>query len=394
MFSSLAGSTIAWWRFGGLGVRAGLIDEELVTALYDTALYGGDWQPALERFRVLLNSAEASLCDIRGDLRDTQTHTSGHLLTPEMREPYFQYYGSIDPKLEVLYRNQIAYLFNDARHFDAAFVARNPFYQEYTKSLGMRHTLDMTMGRGAETETFLAVMRASSQGPYDPGGEAVFHRCARHFERVMNLAKKLEHAQHGGTLASAALDRLRLGVVVVSIAGCVVLSNRAAEEACTPGEELQLRNGKLTARSAKFAQRLGDGINRALQQHGTASVLQTQRTPAGERVVWIAPLPAKRNIADGPGAIVLIGGPAQRSAARPDELAAIYGLTSAEAELAVAIGNGVSLKQAAAKRGVKLSTVRSQTLSLLQKTGARRQADLVRMIATLPSSLLRDSPSQ
>src|SRR5690242_4359386 len=97
---------------------ADLIDEQLITALYDTALYDGDWRPALDRFRNLLHSAEASLPTWDpASLGSGQVHTSGHLLTPEVREPYMRHYGSIDPKLGVLYRNQVNYLFNDARHF-------------------------------------------------------------------------------------------------------------------------------------------------------------------------------------------------------------------------------------------------------------------------------------
>ncbi|HEY4113555.1 MAG TPA: hypothetical protein VGM17_05780 [Rhizomicrobium sp.] len=372
-------------------MRVGLIDEQLVTALYDTALYGGDWQPALERFRVILSSAEAAL-PIWQDTasRDAaQVHISGHLLTPEVREPYMRHYGRIDPKLGVLARNQVNYLFNDARHFNRDFVARNPFYQEYTRSLGMRHTLDMTIGRDHGSEQFLAVMRAPSQGPYDAKEEGLFRRYAHHFVRVLKLKDTIDDAHRLGRLAGAALDSLRIAAVIVDGRCRVLLSNRAAESACGAGEELQLRNGRLSARSAKAAERLSAASAQAASGHTTAKVLRLPRANGADRIVWIAPLPAESNIVETPGAIVLIGGSAEARTAGAADVAAIYGLTVAEAELAVALGRGATLSEAAARRGVKLSTVRSQLLSVLQKTGARRQADLARMLANLPGTLLR-----
>lgn len=377
--------------FGTKAMQDGSIDEQLVTALYGTALYGGDWQPALDRFRKLLNSVEAAVSCLRDGLSDAKTWTSGHVLSPDIRQQYFCHYGRIDPKLGLLYRNQANYLFNDARHFDAAFVARDPFYQEFSRSVGTRHTLDMTLDRSDGSERFLAVMRAPSQGPYDRRAERIFRQAADHFLRVLKLKEKIDGAQHGGALVGAALDSLRIAAIVVSAGGRVVLSNRAAEDACGAGEELQLRNGKLTTRSAKFAPRLKAAIHEALQPRGTASVLHLPRAAGGDRIAWIAPLPAERNLADAPGALVLIGELAERGAAGAEGLAALYGLTAAEAALAVAVGNGASLREAAAKRGVKLSTVRSQMLSVLQKTGARRQADLARMLASLPGALLRDN---
>lgn len=368
------------------------IDERLIAALYDTALYGSDWQPALERFRAILNSAEASLCDWRDGVGDAQVDTSGHLLTPEVREPYFRYYGRIDPKLKILGRNRPDYLFNDARHFDPGFVARDPFYQEYTKSLGMRHTLDMVLERTGRSKVFLAVMRGAPQGPYDPRTETVFRQCSRHFLRVVKLREKIDGAQRVGTLSFDALDALRLGVMVLGRDARVMLSNRAAEDFCASGAELQMRDGKLTARSPKFAQRLeratGDAIDR-----GVASGLRPDSAASEDRSIWIAPLPAERNLAGCPAALILIGEAAQRGPLSAGDLSVIYGLTAAEAELAILIGNGASLSEAAGKRGVRLSTVRSQMLAVLQKTGARRQADLVRMLARLPGAMLRKNQS-
>jgi DNA-binding CsgD family transcriptional regulator len=54
-------------------------------------------------------------------------------------------------------------------------------------------------------------------------------------------------------------------------------------------------------------------------------------------------------------------------------------LTQAEETIIALLGTGLTAKEIAHARGVKLSTVRAQIRSIFEKTGIRRQADLVRL---------------
>jgi DNA-binding CsgD family transcriptional regulator len=65
-------------------------------------------------------------------------------------------------------------------------------------------------------------------------------------------------------------------------------------------------------------------------------------------------------------------------------LQALFGLSQAEATVAEALSRGEALGEIAAARNVTEATVRSQLKSLFAKTGCRRQAQLVAMIASLP----------
>jgi DNA-binding CsgD family transcriptional regulator len=61
-------------------------------------------------------------------------------------------------------------------------------------------------------------------------------------------------------------------------------------------------------------------------------------------------------------------------------LAARFGLTLREAEVALALAGGATAGEIARAAGVSVHTVRNQIKSALAKTGSRRQADLVRMM--------------
>jgi DNA-binding CsgD family transcriptional regulator len=57
-----------------------------------------------------------------------------------------------------------------------------------------------------------------------------------------------------------------------------------------------------------------------------------------------------------------------------------FGLTKAEARLALRLAEGASLASAAEAFNVKMTTVRSQLQQVFAKTGASRQTELVAML--------------
>ncbi len=69
-----------------------------------------------------------------------------------------------------------------------------------------------------------------------------------------------------------------------------------------------------------------------------------------------------------------------------DAIAALFDLTPTETRVLELIGAGRTSPEAAAALGVGVSTVRTHLLRLFEKTRARRQADLVALVAsfTLP----------
>ena len=64
----------------------------------------------------------------------------------------------------------------------------------------------------------------------------------------------------------------------------------------------------------------------------------------------------------------------------------LYGLTAAEIAVAERLMNGDTPQQAAAALGIKLSTARFHLGALFRKTDTRRQAELVRLLLSLPDA--------
>ena len=64
-------------------------------------------------------------------------------------------------------------------------------------------------------------------------------------------------------------------------------------------------------------------------------------------------------------------------------LGANFRLTATEIDLAMALWKGILIAEYAAQRSVAMSTVRTQLKSLLSKTHARRQSDIVSLVARM-----------
>jgi DNA-binding CsgD family transcriptional regulator len=84
-----------------------------------------------------------------------------------------------------------------------------------------------------------------------------------------------------------------------------------------------------------------------------------------------------------PAALVLVSDPDEAPMVPREVLIQLFGLTPAEARLALALGAGESLEDAAETFGVGLTTVRTQLRQVFAKTDTNRQADLVRLLARL-----------
>src|SRR5690348_11800972 len=95
----------------------------------------------------------------------------------------------------------------------------------------------------------------------------------------------------------------------------------------------------------------------------------------------VAPLrPAKDGFGGSiPAAIVFIRD-AEQSTPSIEALRGLFGLTAAEAGVALAIAKGRSLDAIAASHRVSLNTARTHLKNILSKTGTRRQAELVALL--------------
>ena len=178
---------------------------------------------------------------------------------------------------------------------------------------------------------------------------------------------------HFGELLIAILDRLACGIVIADERRKISFISCNARKILNLGE----RAG-------------GFGMDGCCAVQSLLDRTRTRLTPG--LLLWVAVSrkwaitqvidEASNAMADNASAIILVD---LDSCAQPSlaTLQQIFGLTSAEGSLAIAMVQGIAPDEIAERRSVSRTTIRTQLASVFAKTQTRRQAELVARLGRL-----------
>lgn len=203
-----------------------------------------------------------------------------------------------------------------------------------------------------------------------------------HILRATQIRQQLAHAFHRQELALVALNELRIGVVLLDASAQPVFLNQEAET-LLPSAGWQIAQTGLVHRRLIDTKRL-HALIRAAAQTGCKAGGEMCCMVGNKRLLLrIVPLPHQCLTEEMhmPGACVAIFASQTGQLRLPwKRIAAYYGLSPAEAKLAVILAEGESVEDAAEKLGISVHTVRTQLKSIFAKTDVRRQSELVSML--------------
>lgn len=202
--------------------------------------------------------------------------------------------------------------------------------------------------------------------------------------------RRSDDAFASGPVASV-LDLLPQAVFCLGDKARVLWMNAAARALVAANRGLRLYGGRLAAGgqagqrtlAALVALTSSDGeARRHAGQSGRGLLLPLELSDGGKLALLARPVETRNGEQALAGArlLLFVSDPAARVAVPPEHLTQLYGLTRAEARVAAAVAGGRRLSDYAAQTGVSIDTVRSQLKRVLEKTGARSQTDLVRLI--------------
>ncbi|MFL5333833.1 MAG: helix-turn-helix transcriptional regulator [Geminicoccaceae bacterium] len=239
----------------------------------------------------------------------------------------------------------------------------------------------------------LTVAQLASSRSFDLSQRCFLARLLPHLARCVQIQLRLETAAGARAGCLAALDRLPLAVLLLDGAGRVVHVSQAAELLLLAGDGLALRDGRLVAGSPGESERLrrltaacADGVPLARHPGGQMAI---SRPSCGRPwSVRVTPLPAAAAGATGErfAAMVQVREPGAVASVSGNHLMELYGLTGAEARVATTLLEVDSLRELATELKVKIATVRTHLHRLFDKTGTKRQVELVQLLTTLQKS--------
>lgn len=214
-----------------------------------------------------------------------------------------------------------------------------------------------------------------------------------HLRRAVRMRARLATAEAVQAASAAALRAADTGVMLVTAGGRVVHADPAARRlADSIGLQLDSRRGALQAldlAATRHLQRLvadaaagglgGDMLMRA--GDGSAVALAVCRmAPPGEADGGLAEADEAERVH---GQALLTLRHLGQVPASPRRVAALFGLTRAEADVAIAVAAGQHVAAVAAGRGVSASTVKAQVRSAMGKTGVPDLQELSLLLARL-----------
>lgn len=270
------------------------------------------------------------------------------------------------------------------RLVDPAELRRSDIYNDYLDPRGLHEGLRVSLRVDDDEIQDVSILRPWSRGPFGPDEEALGRLLLPHLQRAAAITRRLREADFRLDTGQGGPEAGRLAAVAVDGAGAPIWTNGAAERMLADGAVIGVVAGRLRSASPACSLALRDAVARAVGKTGAARlgaslpILVAGREVASAAVVPVSN-PADWTTARPPAAVVFVRLPPAPSASRA-RLRAVFHLTAAEADLAQALMEGRSLREIAAARGRSINTLRNHLARLMEKTGTRKQADLLRLL--------------
>lgn len=270
----------------------------------------------------------------------------------------------------------------DAMVVDVESFHSGEFYNDWCIPQGYLHGAALNL---ATSQGWRASLMVSGGKAYDGDTLKILGAVTPHLIRAFQFNQLLHETQALGMGAFAALEYLDRGALLVGVSGTVRTANGIAERILEQGDGLILRSGQLHCSKGSDTAALERLIGQCARGMVTAdegmisisrsvgrSPLRVQCLPFPTRNWW-------------PGftqqlAMIFVTDPDARMEQVTQRLRQRYGLTPAEASLAWEIVRSGGRKTAAVQRGISVATARTQLTAIFDKTGVRRQAELVRLL--------------
>lgn len=361
---------------------------KLVDSFHAAALSAGSWLESLSALAEATGSRSGQLVGLGSPAAAPFNWASN--VDPEWADQFFARGGSDplkNPSIRAAATSGELEVISSAQFTTEEERRRNDFVQWSERSFDLSRICLTPLIKTAEMHIGLAVMRSVDQGEIDARQRAVFASIAPHVRSAVRTQLALEH--QGALLVAGAMEALDLSVFVCDRGGRVKAMTPSAEALVRAGTPLRLQGGILGAADTTATRALRHAI--AVAAGGLA---RPGRPPASTVVVRdgdLQPLAlevvslgrSEHAFGFEPRALVI----ARTAQGNPERARALlqsgYGLTGAEAEVALSVARGQAPESIATARGAKVSTVRAQIRSIFAKLGVRRLNELAAKVQRL-----------
>ncbi len=361
------------------------VDEfsRIVAEVYASSTSPENWIQALASIGRVLDATGCAIFTGEGASRSVMAAT----VPSEARDSYIAYYHAIDYVLDAVEREPTG-LIRGGQAL-VALKARSEFEADFMRPFRMDDGLFVRLTTGSVPTSFLAVAARGCE-PFDTAERVKFlGALLPHLQQALRTQNHLAELGNRAGEITAVIDAIAHGIVIVETGGRVVQMNSAAEHILTVRDGLCVHWGRLEAVRTSTNEQLQGCIARACGEprNGPPSgdSLACSR-PSKKRpyVIHALPLPITEAFSAA-RALVMIIDPEQGTEPPKMLIRRLFGLTNAQADVALRVMRGDGLKPISEELALSMATVKTHLQHVFEKTDTHRQAELVRLLLTVSS---------
>ncbi|MDE3104493.1 MAG: hypothetical protein KGK08_04895 [Acidobacteriota bacterium] len=265
----------------------------------------------------------------------------------------------------------------------AESLVDSPYYQAVHVPMNLRYGALVALNVSLCRFEAISIWRSEQEGPLDPDSRRLLELLLPHIRSALEFRHALGAANHLLALAQLLANANPDPVFALRADGRIESANTAGEALLRARDGLCLEQGRLAATNSTQAA----GLAALLSCAGRGNVLALHRTGRKRPLNLITtPLAEKDRQATRADLLLLVNDPDKPVHLHDGALRSLYSFTPAETEIASGLLMGYSPVEISCLRRVSASTVRQQVKAMLQKTACTRQADMVRLLMTLPQN--------
>ena len=366
----------------------------LIGDIYDAALDPSRWTAVLQRTRDVVGGSAAVVFskDARTKRLQIYHHCGG--MDPHYRQLYFDHYEKLDPTTGAQVMSGIGEPIGTVDIMAIEDFQKTRFYQEWRRPQGVVDFVAAALDKTATCAVLFGVFRQHQHGFVDDDTRWRMRQIVPHIRRAILIGKVIEHKTAEAATFADTLDGLSAAMFVVDAEGRVVHSNASGQALLDDGAALDGAHGRIRPTDAAAARALKD-------------LVAASGDDAANGIKGIAvPLTGRDGQRYAAHVLPLIAGERRRAGARyeavaavfvrkaeivapsaPDIIAKHYQLTPTELRVLLAIVDIGGVRETSEALGIGEATVKTHLHRVFGKTGASRQADLVKLVASFSSPL-------
>lgn len=360
--------------------------SEVLGILYDAAADPSLWGPFIERLARRTGATSAALV-MHDFARAFCSVASSWELNPELNRLYEEHYhtldvwaqrGSAHPEF-VCHSRSICPL---------SELKTTEIYNELLVPSGIEHAMFAFPENGKSRLFGVSLYRDRSRPEFTESDLQILHFLAPHLHRVFKLHIRFSELKACSSGFENALDMVPSGIALLSLDGQIVFMNRSATALVAERDGLLSTSNGFRAEQKTESELLTKAIwqatstsnGRSTSVGGALFISRRTRPPLQ---VLISPIrPSTVQLSQRIGVVVFINDPCRTQRPADTLLRTLYGLTRAECRVALLLSDGRSPREIAETIGVTENTVRSQIKSIYNKTGVKRQSELIRLLVS------------